>query len=501
MIGPKDIVKYVGIVLAVLLLISLCFPESEHQIGKHSIKFPSVADIFEPRKVAYADISELIAYSETIVDTVVAKEVDLVAQTNVEIGEKIVAFDTIRANASALKTKIHYIQFPDNDNNILFPFFSQLAKVNRLERPVRIMHYGDSQIEGDRITSFVRHRLQSRFGGSGPGLLPVVQPYGQFSMKQDVSKNWKRYTLFGKKDSTLYHNRYGALASFCRFAPHKEKLTGTYEAWINNQYGVMSYKTARNYNNFKVYYGHNKKPFIAQLFEGDALIDAEMVGVSNQLKTLEWHFDHTPSSLKMEFKGEDSPDFYALSFESNNGVVMDNIPMRGSSGLVFTKMDRSLLKKMFDALKVDLIILQYGGNAVPYISNGYERYGKLFYDQLVRIQSVAPGIPILVIGVADMSIKEKGYYKTYPVLPKVRDALKDAAFKAGCAYWDMFEAMGGENSMPSWVFAEPPLASTDFVHFNHRGARLIAEMFYNALVYEYERYSGIIKEPGAVASN
>jgi len=45
--------------------------------------------------------------------------------------------------------------------------------------------------------------------------------------------------------------------------------------------------------------------------------------------------------------------------------------------------------------------------------------------------------------------------------------------------------MGGKNSMPSWVSAQPPLAVADYVHFNARGAKVIAEMFSNALLYEY----------------
>ena len=38
------------------------------------------------------------------------------------------------------------------------------------EGQVRIMYYGDSQIEGDRITSFLRHILREQYGGAGPGL-------------------------------------------------------------------------------------------------------------------------------------------------------------------------------------------------------------------------------------------------------------------------------------------------------------------------------------------
>jgi len=66
--------------------------------------------------------------------------------------------------------------------------------------------------------------------------------------------------------------------------------------------------------------------------------------------------------------------------------------------------------------------------------------------------------------------------------------MKNAAFKADCGYWDLYEAMGGKNSMPSWVFAEPPLATTDFVHFNAKGAKIISKMFYNAFIFEYQQY-------------
>ena len=95
---------------------------------------------------------------------------------------------------------------------------------------------------------------------------------------------------------------------------------------------------------------------------------------------------------------------------------------------------------------------------------------------------------IIVIGVADMSQKQKDDFHTYSSLESVRDALRNAAFKADCAFWDMYSAMGGENSMPSWVFANPPLASADFIHFNERGARVLAEMFYNAFMYDYNTY-------------
>ncbi|MBR4214802.1 MAG: hypothetical protein IKR94_05750, partial [Bacteroidales bacterium] len=62
------------------------------------------------------------------------------------------------------------------------------------------------------------------------------------------------------------------------------------------------------------------------------------------------------------------------------------------------------------------------------------------------------------------------------------------AFKNNCAFWDMYSAMGGWNSMPDWVFHEPPLAEKDFTHFSPQGANVIAKMFYNALIGRYNQY-------------
>ena len=491
MITPKKISVFIGSVITCLLLISLCFPKGEIKIsGVQILRFPSIYEIFNPPKTEYADISDLIEMDRENIDSALsAKVLPSENQLSDKLFKETVHFDTVRANTELLLRNFRKLEYPNNDYTILYTFYNQLNNIRHSKNILRIMHYGDSQIEGDRITSFIREKFQEQFGGSGPGILPVVQPYGQFSMKQEVSGQWKRYTLFGSKNSSVYHNRYGVLASFCRFSPTNiNEKTKTYEAWFKTESSVLSYPLAKNYEKFRIFYGYNKKPFIIQLYSGKKMIDADFIPVSNDMNVLEWDFKNTPGNLTVKIKGEDSPDIYALSFEGNGGVVMDNIPMRGSSGLVFTKMDRKLMKNMYNEMGVNLIILQFGGNAVPYIADNYERYGRLFYEQLMRLKSIVPGVPIVVVGVADMSVKEKGIYKTYPVLPKVRDAMKKAAFDAGCAYWDMYEAMGGENSMPSWVFARPSLASSDFVHFNHKGARLIAEMFYQALIYDYNKY-------------
>ena len=196
------------------------------------------------------------------------------------------------------------------------------------------------------------------------------------------------------------------------------------------------------------------------------------------------------SQISVKFSGYDSPDIYGIELASKTGVIVDNIPLRGSSGLIFTKADFEHSQKMFNDLKPELFILQFGGNVMPYITDkkAIKNYGIQFKYQIERIQKWCPEAAIIVIGPSDMSTKVKDKYVTYSHLPDVVNVLKEAALSTGCGFWNMYEAMGGYNSMPSWVNAEPELARPDYVHFSSRGARLIANMFYNALILEYNNY-------------
>jgi len=360
------------------------------------------------------------------------------------------------------------------------------------------MHYGDSQIEGDRMSSLIRYRLQKQFGGMGIGLQPAVQLYGyQLSLRHTASDNWTRYTSFGKVDSTLEHNRYGALGSFARFTPHiTDSLISDsvlYEAWIDIEQSKRAYSLSRVFKRCRLYYGNMTQPVFYELYSDGELYDADFMEVAEGLQVKQWDFQECPQKMRLKFASAASPDFYGFSLDDNTGISLDNIPMRGSAGLVFTKIDGDLLKQMYDTLGVKCLLLQFGGNVVPYIAENYTYYEKWFYNQLKELKALVPGLTIVVIGVADMSVKEKDVFVSYPNLENIRDALKSAAFSADCPYWDMYEAMGGKNSMPSWVFAEPSLATSDFVHLNERGARVIAEMFYNALMHDYNGWLSTLK--------
>lgn len=486
---PPGILVFILSVLALLAVISFLFPEEGIPVGKnHRIHFLTMNELLTGDTVQYADISGIISQSTAMDDT--AFYADLVLPvTDIEVA------DTVRANEDSLKVKVHRIEYPGDDSTILYPFFRQLQQVRSGNKLIRIVHYGDSQIEGDRMTSYIRNRLQKRFGGAGVGMVPAVELYGyQGSLRHTASDNWLRYTAFGNVDTTLYHNRYGMLGSFARFAPYvPDSLppdTITREAWIHLKSSERTYSLNRQFNQCRVFYGHSDQPMLVECLVNGALYDADILTASSQLNIKTWTFSEAPVEITLKFRGAGSPDFYGIALDGSRGVAVDNVAMRGCAGLVFTQINKDLLEQMYDTLNVRMLILQFGGNVVPYMTDDYDYYERWFLNQLRRLKQISPSVPIIVIGVSDMSIREKDKIVTYPNLLYIRDALKNATFRAGCAYWDMYEAMGGHNSMPSWVYAKPSLATSDFVHFNERGARVIAEMFYNAFIYDLESYIG-----------
>jgi lysophospholipase L1-like esterase len=147
---------------------------------------------------------------------------------------------------------------------------------------------------------------------------------------------------------------------------------------------------------------------------------------------------------------------------------------------------------MYAHLNPDLIILEFGGNVMPYIKDEKQaiEYGNWFKSQVNRLKSLNPNAAFIVIGPGDMSIKDKTAFVTYPNLEFVRDALKDASLSTGCMFWDMYEVMGGKNSMPKWVNADPSLAASDYIHFTPLGAKKIGEEFYDNLIRMYNKYKG-----------
>ena len=501
---PHKILFFLISIFLVLFLLSFVFPKEGVQIGNNLLlKFPDIKSLFTTEETKYADITEILAYhqsdivdniDELLIDTAIILP-DSLKHTPDSLNNEIINDSTFTKDSIIVISKDQpgtirqYLEYPDNNKSVLYPFFDQLKNLKKSGDLIRVLHYGDSQIEGDRITSYIRNELQKQFGGSGIGLFtPVLIKGTNISIQIKHSGSWERYTIKSIKNGTIFHKRLGALMSFGRFVPQNSVGNTMYFGDINLRKSNITYQRTRKFKQCRVFYGYNDGPFIAELKYKDKTLDAELIPVSRQLNTLSWDIDGALDEITISFKGADSPDIYGIALDDHSGIAVDNIPLRGSSGTDFTRTDLAFLRTMYQKLNTKLIILQFGVNLVPYITENYSYYEKQFYKQLKTLKGLRPDISIIVIGVSDMSQNKNGQYVSYPNIEKIRNAQKNAAFKADCAFWDMYEAMGGKNSMPAWVNADPALARTDFTHFTWKGSTVISKMFYEAMMNDYNEY-------------
>src|SRR5690606_30155581 len=113
----------------------------------------------------------------------------------------------------------------------------------------------------------------------------------------------------------------------------------------------------------------------------------------------------------------------------------------------FGKIDQTLAKRIYDEQNVEMIIMQFGGNSMPYINDSVsaKKAANYFRGQLFTIKKLRPQAMIVVIGPSDMSTLVEGEYTTYPLLPFFVDYLRKVTKEAGGAYFDMYAAMGGKD--------------------------------------------------------
>lgn len=499
MVKPYKIFLLVILVFALAILPSLFFPKDGIKVFTKTLRYPNINELLSADSTSNElSLNPEINNLGRIVDSTLSTLQVIDTTPNLKVDTALTTDSTKRVDSTSIKTinadilrnRLCRIEFPDSNRNSLVNFFESLKNKIYNRKPIRVLHYGDSQIEGDRVTSYIRARLQAKFGGRGVGLVPALpqssQPTG---VMQSASSNWERVTLADHDRNLSGINRYGALGGYSQYTQSRNLFSkSSNEAWIEIQRFGNINLTARNFERLNLYYGYNAKPFILELNIDGKANDAEMMPVSNSLKTLTWSLDKNVNSFLLKFRGDESPLIFGISLESAKGILVDNIPIRGSSGIDFTKTDMSFTKDMLQILNAKLIILQFGVNVVPNVVDNYRYYENQLYNQLKAFQTAAPDASIILIGVSDVSRKEGLHYTSYPNIEKIRDAQRNAAHRAGVAFWDCFKAMGGKNSMATWENANPPLASKDFIHFTYRGANLIAEMFYSALMYEYESY-------------
>jgi hypothetical protein len=384
---------------------------------------------------------------------------------------------------------ISKIDYPEGADTLLYPVFRALLSVGDTKQLIHILHFGDSQIEGDRVSSYLRNQFQRRFGGAGMGMMPIVAN-GPASLPYtyEISDGWVRYSAQDKVKKSG-NNQYGIYLSYYKLNSDIVNGSDSFDGWINLKWPNTSNPLIGRFTTCTMYYGNVMKPFSVELVQKDSVLSKKTISKSSAFDCITWNFQRSEKNLYIKLSGSESPDFYGVSLTCGSGVSFDNVPLRGSSGLEFTRADKQFFKRVINKLNVKLLIMQFGVNVVPYVTSNYSFYEKGFSNQLSFLKSIDPDIQIIVMGVGDAAQQTENGIESYPNIEKIRDAQRRAAFANGCAFWDSYEAMGGKNSIYSWVHADPPLAQKDYTHLTRAGAQIMGELFFRAFIADYYKFT------------
>ncbi|MCR5013634.1 MAG: hypothetical protein K6A28_02545 [Bacteroidales bacterium] len=455
-------------ILSVFLLLGIgwfVFPAEGVAVGSMHLRFPSYE---EDRRVPEEELD---------VDEVLNK-----VSKSFEMSVSETLLDSLNFFRDYITINPNRIYLPNDDYRYFDTLFGLLEHAANNKKIYRVMHYGDSQIEMDRITSVLREHLQKIFGGSGPNMIPAIQRVSSISVSQSYSGGLTRYCVYG--DSTTRrasHGRYGVMTQF-------SQTNGQSTISFTKTKHSKALDRAKEISRVSLLIGNNSEGFKATLKADTLKADAKVCSADKGVSLLTWDLPVDVRRGTLTLQG--SAEVYAVLLDGDYGVAVDNNPLRGCSGTIFTRINKEVMKESFELMDTRMIILQFGGNRMPGISNStsISRYMEEISRQINYFQEVAPQATLLFIGPADMGKSYNGKVGTWKGLPELNDSLKATALHNGVAYWDMFNVMGGEGSMAQYVKHKPALAGPDYIHFTFTGAQEIGSDLAKSLTTYYDFY-------------
>jgi alginate O-acetyltransferase complex protein AlgI len=455
-----------------LLIFLACFTGLHYLIPSDHL-FPSLKEFIPAKILSHIGTGKL---SDTLSSVAVNDTFKIIVPDTIKVNQadssSVILADSLK---SETKSKPEPVLKSDN------PLQGVLDSIRYSKGQVRIIYYGDSQIEGDRVTSYLRHYLRAGTSGTGPGLLlPLMPVMYTKSVWLNSSSNWLRYNLLSYKAGEITHNSLGPFMAVCRYLPEGKILTNPVKAYVQIRPSNVADSAASTYDILRLFYGM-REGIVSVKVKGDGmnlLSDTLRTGIGyNEIKCKLY----SSKEISIEFEGKVSPDIYGISIESENGVQVDNISQRGSAGLEFTMVDRQNLHEAFRDLNPSLFVLQYGLNIVKNIRDDYSYYQKGLIRQITLLRELSPLTPVLIIGVTDMAASDGDSIRSYKNIPAIIEAQKAAARKANAVFWNSYAAMGGRSSIIKWEHRRPPLVQKDFVHFTSTGADSLSALLTSSL--------------------
>jgi lysophospholipase L1-like esterase len=373
------------------------------------------------------------------------------------------------------KPPVTPMPFLMDPNVSLRPFYEALVRTESGGGVTRVLHYGDSPVTADSITADMRSMLQQRFGDAGHGFVLIAKPWAWYGHR-GVALRASGWRIYPASQSRAHDGLHG--------------LGGVS---FEGKPGAWSRFNLDNPNHTQLEISFLRQPGGGSVAVQANDADIGEVATDGESKTPDFaRVPLPPGSKEIAITVRKGPvRLFGVSFEKEGpGIVYNSLGLNGGQVQVVVRyFDKQHWAAQLQHQHPDLVIINYGTNESVFPSYIDRYYADELREVLRRVRAAVPNAALLVMAPMDRGERDAtGEIVTVPILPHVVDIQRKVALESGWAFFNTFEAMGGEGTMARWYVAQPRLVTADFMHPLPGGAKRVGTLLDEALLDGFARY-------------
>jgi lysophospholipase L1-like esterase len=362
------------------------------------------------------------------------------------------------------------------ERTALDPFFASLDAVVRQEEGAHatVVTLGNSLIASDHVTDIVRERLVENFGDAGRGyLLPdrLSKLGGRRVRTGRGTPGWNIHTFAQKQPKRADFGFAGSM--------HESSKKGDRVRWA-----LRGAQQARLF-----WLDHEKSAEFSVYVDDNHLLDVKPERpASAQDRILDLDLPSGGKNLVLKAGGSGVVLYGVALSNQEPGVTWDTIGVPASDAEMYMKVDEGRFSRQLAAREPSLVVVMIGGNETRSLAFKWTTVDEIrgHYGALLdRVKAAAPDAACLAVSPIDAAkaTSAGAQLTTRKEVMKVVAMEREVAAEKGCAFFDLFGAMGGEGSLQR--FHRRGLVNDDLVHPKGKGGDVMGQLFADALLNSY----------------